>query len=86
MIGWRETHTLKDYLVRAKITNKDTEESKSVTVNVASFVSISKRQVTLKTLIGISTIFVKELHIATQILLFTNFIVAVILNKMYEAI
>ena len=29
MIGWRKDHTLKDYVVRAKINNKDTKESKS---------------------------------------------------------
>ena len=29
MIGWRKARILKDYLVRAKIANKDTKESKS---------------------------------------------------------
>ena len=29
MIGWRKVCTLQDYLVRAKITNKDTNESKT---------------------------------------------------------
>ena len=33
MIGWRKAHALKDYLVRAKITNRDTEESKSALCN-----------------------------------------------------
>ena len=29
MIGWRKVCTLQDYLVRAKINNKDTNESKT---------------------------------------------------------
>ena len=33
MIGWRKTRTLKDYLVRAKITNRDTVESKKARCN-----------------------------------------------------
>ena len=33
MIGWRKDHTLKEYLVRAKINNKDTKESKSALYN-----------------------------------------------------
>ena len=38
--------------------------------NNARFVSILRRHVSLKTLMGVSTIFVKELSIATQILLY----------------
>ena len=33
MIGWRKACTIKDYLVTAKITNRDTEESKSARCN-----------------------------------------------------
>ena len=33
MIGWRKARTLKDYLVRAKINNNDTKESKSTRCN-----------------------------------------------------
>ena len=33
MIGWRKVRTLKDYLVRTKITNRDTRESKSAPRN-----------------------------------------------------
>ena len=51
-----------------------------VMVNVARSVSILRRHVNLKTLMGISTIFERELKIATQILLFINFTVAPVLN------
>ena len=33
MIGWRKARTFKDYLVKAKITNRDTLESKSARCN-----------------------------------------------------
>ena len=33
VIGWRKARTLKDYLERAKITNRDTKESKSARCN-----------------------------------------------------
>ena len=33
MIGWRKALILKEYLVRAKITNRDTEESKRARCN-----------------------------------------------------
>ena len=33
MTGWHKVHTLKDYLVRAKINSKDTKESKSARYN-----------------------------------------------------
>ena len=33
MIGWRKARTLQDYLVRAKINNNDTKESKSTWCN-----------------------------------------------------
>ena len=52
-----------------------------VTVSVARFVSVLRRHVSLKTLMGISTIFVKELWIATQILLFVNFPVPLVLSN-----
>ena len=49
--------------LRAKITNRDTENLKVpyATVNVARLVSILRRHVSLNTLMGISTIFAKEL-------------------------
>ena len=84
MIGLRKARTLKDYLERAKITETETPKNvkvPSVTVNVTRFVSILKRLVSLKTLMEISTIFVKELEIVTQILLFTNFTVNHVLNQ-----
>ena len=63
IIGWHEARTFKDYLVRAKITNRNTKESKrfDVTVTVARFVHTLRRQMSLKTLMGISMIFVREL-------------------------
>ena len=62
MIGWRKARTLRDYLVRAKRT-KTPKNLKvlHVMVNVARFVSILRRHVSLKTLMGISTIFEREL-------------------------
>lgn len=33
MIGLRKAGTLKDYLIRAKVTNRDTEESRSARCN-----------------------------------------------------
>ena len=82
MIGWRKACTLKDYLVRAKRT-KTPKNLKvlDVMVNVARFASILRRHVSLKTLMGISTIFERGLSIATQILMFINFIVAPVLNN-----
>ena len=63
MIGWHKARTLKDYLVRAKITNKDTKESKSARCDEKRYqvCQYLRRHVSLKTLMGISTIFVKEL-------------------------
>ena len=64
--------------------NSDNQEFKSAqgTVDVASLL---RRQVGFKMLMGISTIFKKELRIATEILQrlqFTNFTVALVLNNM----
>ena len=84
MIGLRKARTLKDYLERAKITETETPNNvkvPGVTVKVTRFVSILRRLVSLKTLMEISTIFVKELEIVTQILLFTNFTVNHVLNQ-----
>ena len=61
--GWRKARTLKDYLVRAQLTNKDTKESKSAICNgkrcqVCQYI---ETLVSLKRPMGIITIFVKEL-------------------------
>ena len=37
MIGLRKAGTLKDYLIRAKVTNRDTEESRSARCNSKTF-------------------------------------------------
>ena len=79
MISLRKAHTLKDYLASVKVTNRHqiilVSDRK---VNIARFVTILMTQMSLKTLMGVSTIFVL---IATQILLFRNFIVALVLNN-----
>ena len=62
-IGWRKARTLKDYLVRAQLTDKDTKESKSALCNgkrcqVCQYI---ETLVSLKRPMGINTIFVREL-------------------------
>ena len=78
MIGWRKARTLKDYLVRATKNLKVPD----VMVNVPRFAGILRTHVSLKTLMGISTIFLKEF--ATQILLFLNFTVALVQQHFHQ--
>ena len=78
MIGCCKSRTLKNYLVTAKITKRDAEESKIAQCNV-KFCQVC--QYIEQTLMEISTIFVHELQTATQILLFINFTLALVLNN-----